>query len=285
MISLKRLLTESEATSNSVTWAKKFQSDLGLTAVAAAAMAANIQWESGFIPNRIQGAGVKTGTMADSGKVGYSWAQWTFGKRKIAFRNYVKQIFGIDINKTSATNDHAYSFLKYELRNPKNTLYDGKKSLNYHYLDLETFKKIKDVNTATQEFVAKYEIAGIPHLADRISLAIEILKYLSPSQSSKSKQTTPYIDVTYSDDNPPYADLLRNPVAERIVSVLKQSPGYFNDYEAWAEAAFMAIKTKVRYDQVKKLLKQDPYAYVKDFMDTSTKYHKQSIDTSYKSLT
>jgi len=112
--------------------------------------------------------------------------------------------------------------------------------------------------------------------------------FLAPllaSQSSKSKQITPYISVTYTLNNPPYADLLRNPVAERIVSVLKQSPGYFNDYEAWAEAAFMAIKTKVRYDQVKKLLKQDPYAYVKDFMDTSTKYHKQSIDTSYKSLT
>jgi len=100
-----------------------------------------------------------------------------------------------------------------------------------------------------------------------------------------AKPATPYIDVTYSEYNPPYADLLNNPRSERIASVLKQSPGTFNDYEAWAEAAFMAIKTKVKYAQVKKLLEQDPYAYVKDFMDTSTKYHKQSIDTSYKSLT
>lgn len=57
MISLKRLLTESEATDDSKIWAKQFQKDLELTAVAAAAMAGNIQHESGFIPNRIQKRG------------------------------------------------------------------------------------------------------------------------------------------------------------------------------------------------------------------------------------
>jgi hypothetical protein len=101
---------------------------------------------------------------------------------------------------------------------------------------------------------------------------------------SKSTQTTPYIDVTYTLNKPPYADLLRNPRAERIASVIKQSRGTFNDYEAWAEAAFMAIKTKSKYADVSKLLRRDAYKYVKEFMDTATKYHKQSIDTSYFSI-
>ena len=107
----------------------------------------------------------------------------------------------------------------------------------------------------------------------------------TPTQSPKSTQTTPYIDVTYTLDNPPYTDLLRNPIPKLIASVLKQSLGVFNDYEAWAEAAFMAIKTKSKYAQVKKELKKDPYVYVKSFMNTGTKYHKQPIDISYKSLT
>ena len=112
----------------------------------------------------------------------------------------------------------------------------------------------------------------------------------TPTRSPKSTQTTPYIDVTYTSDNPPYTDLLRNPIPKLIASVLKQSLGVFNDYEAWAEAAFMAIKTKSKYEQVKKELKNldiqlDPYEYVKSFMDTSKRYHKQPIDISYKTLT
>ena len=99
-----------------------------------------------------------------------------------------------------------------------------------------------------------------------------------------AKPATPYIDVTYTLNTPPYDDLLKNPRSERIASVIKQSRGIFDDYEAWAEAAFMAIKTKSKYARVTKILGQDAYKYVKNFMDTSTKYHKQSIDTSYKSL-
>ena len=275
MISLKRLLNESEATSDSVAWAKKFQTDLGLTAVAAAAMAGNIQHESGFISNRIQKRGeLKTGTLSDAGTGGYSWAQWTHKTRKKAFRDFVLTNFDVDINKTPATNKHAYAFLKHEIK-------------NYPGFDFDKFKQATNTAAATQYFVTKYEQAGKPHLDTRISIAKEILKklkLLNPSQSSKSKQTTPYIAVTYTLNTPPYADLLKNPVAERIASVIKQSWGTWDDYEAWAEAAFMAIGTKSKYAQVTKILGQDAYKYVKNFMDTSTKYHKQSIDTSYKSL-
>ena len=95
----------------------------------------------------------------------------------------------------------------------------------------------------------------------------------------------PYMSVTYTLDNPPYADLLKNPRAERIASVIKQSRGTFDDYEAWAEAAFMAIDTKSKYAQVSKILGIDALKYVKQFMDTDTKYHKQSINTSYMKIT
>jgi hypothetical protein len=98
-------------------------------------------------------------------------------------------------------------------------------------------------------------------------------------------QPTPYMSVTYSSDNPPYADLLKNPRAERIASVIKQSLGTFNDYEAWAEAAFAAIDTKLKYAQVSKILGIDALKYVKQFMDTSNKYHKQAINVSYKQIT
>jgi hypothetical protein len=274
MIRLRSLLTESDATADSISWAKTFQSELGLTAEASAAMAANIQHESGFIPNRLQGPGIKTGTMADSGKLGYSWAQWTFGPRKQAFRKFILNKFNIDINKQSATNKHAYAFLKSEIG-------------NYPGFNFDKFKRSTNLESATEYFVTKYEQAGKPMLAKRIEIAREILnkiKLLNPTQSPKSTQTTPDIDVTYTSDNPPYTDLLKNPIPKLIASVLKQSQGTFNDYEAWAEAAFMAIKTKSKYAQVTKILGRDAYEYVKSFMNTDTKYHKQAIDISYKSL-
>ncbi len=168
-----------EPSAKSVEWARKFKTDLGLTNAAAAAMAANIEHESSFLSDKIQnGFGPNTGTLNQSGGGGYSWAQWTFGKRKKAFRNYVKKNFGVDINKTPATDSQAYSFLKYELQNPKNTLYDNEESLKYHNLDLETFKKNKDVGSATEEFVTKYEMAGKPATEKRKKIAKKIYNNL-----------------------------------------------------------------------------------------------------------
>lgn len=97
----------------------------------------------------------------------------------------------------------------------------------------------------------------------------------------KSTQTTPYGAVTYSLNTPPYADLKANPTPVLIASVIKQSHGIFNDYEAWAEAAFAAIDTKLKYAQVTKILGQDALKYVKEFMDTSKRYHSRPIDISY----
>ena len=172
MIRLKHLLTETTI-DTAIYWAKTFQADLGLTPEAASAMAANIQHESEFLPHRIQGSGVKTGTLSDSGDLGYSWAQWTYPARKQAYRDHVLNKFKVDIKKKPATNMHAYSFLKNEIN-------------NHPGFNFDVFKKSKDINAATEDFVTNYEQAGKPMLKQRQAIAREILNKIKP----KSKQTT-----------------------------------------------------------------------------------------------
>ena len=166
MIRLKHLLTENTI-ETAIYWAKTFQADLELTPEAASAMAANIQHESGFLPHRIQGSGVKTGTMADSGNLGYSWAQWTYPARKQAYRDHVLNKFKVDIKKKPAQIIHAYSFLKSEID-------------NYPGFDFDVFKKSKDLDAATKDFVTNYEQAVTPMLKHRQELAREILNKIKP---------------------------------------------------------------------------------------------------------
>ena len=92
MIRLKHLLIETTI-DTAIYWAKTFQTDLGLTPEAAAAMAANIHHESEFIADRVQGTGVQRGTLKDAGNLGYSWAQWTHHTRKTKFINFIKSNF------------------------------------------------------------------------------------------------------------------------------------------------------------------------------------------------
>ena len=80
----------------------------------------------------------------------------------------------------------------------------------------------------------------------------------------------------------PYAELKSWPTPQFIAKIIKESKGNFDDYEAWAEAAFMAIKTLDMYNKVKAALGQDPYKYVASFMDVNEKYHIQAIGVSYK---
>lgn len=81
-----------------------------------------------------------------------------------------------------------------------------------------------------------------------------------------------------------YAKIESSTNAPDIAALIKQSKGTFNDDEAVAEAAFMAMAKTNIYDKVKSALGQDPYAFVKSFMSTSSSYHKQAIDTSYKKI-
>jgi len=179
MIRLKHLLTETTI-DTAVQWAKTFQADLGLTPEAASAMAANIQHESGFIADRLQGSGVQRGTLKDAGKLGYSWAQWTHDSRKTKFKDFVKFNFKTDITKTPALSKHAYAFLKYDVQTYKELKFD-----------FNLFKKSKDIDTATEDFVTKYEGAGKPKLKQRQAIAQEILNKIKPeSKQTAVKQTT-----------------------------------------------------------------------------------------------
>ena len=69
--------------------------------------------------------------------------------------------------------------------------------MNYHNLDLETFKKIKDINTATQEFVTKYEMAGKPMLTNRKALAQNILSRMLSSKTSNNVTPKTESNKTY----------------------------------------------------------------------------------------
>lgn len=82
--------------------------------------------------------------------------------------------------------------------------------------------------------------------------------------------------------NYPFDHLKNNPTPQFIAKIIKESKGTFNDNEAWAEAAFMAIKTPDMYNKVKVALGQDPYKYASSFMDVNEKYHIQAIGVSYK---
>ena len=84
--------------------------------------------------------------------------------------------------------------------------------------------------------------------------------------------------------NYPYDELKNNPTPEFIAKILKESRGSVNDNEAWAEAAFMAIKNMTMYDKVAKALGADPYKFVRDFINVSIKYHVQAIQVSYLQL-
>jgi hypothetical protein len=85
-------------------------------------------------------------------------------------------------------------------------------------------------------------------------------------------------------DTPNYATIENTRNGKTLADLLLKSKGYVNDDEAIAEAVFMAIAKFNVYDQVLKNLGQDPYKFVKSFMDTSKVYHKQSIDTSMAKL-
>jgi LysM repeat protein len=61
----------------------------------------------------------------------------------------------------------------------------------------DTNKKIKDINTATQEFVTKYEMAGKPMLTNRKALAQNILSRMLSSKTSNNVTPKTESNKTY----------------------------------------------------------------------------------------
>ncbi len=109
-----------------------------------------------------------------------------------------------------------------------------------------------------------------------------MMPFLLVSLWNNKSKTTPATPT--KSKNYPYDELKNNPTPEFIAKVLIDSRGTVNDNEAWAEAAFMAIKNMDMYNKVASALKTDPYKFVRSFMNVSTKYHVQAIDVSYLNL-
>jgi lipoprotein-anchoring transpeptidase ErfK/SrfK len=92
------------------------------------------------------------------------------------------------------------------------------------------------------------------------------------------------------EDESPYKKLKNNPSANDIAQVIKDSDKSFfgNDTEAYAEAAFFAIKNTSLYNKVKLILGADPFEFLKSFMDVSKPYQNEdsysTIENHYYKL-
>lgn len=105
--------------------------------------------------------------------------------------------------------------------------------------------------------------------------------------TQKKLFNTDKVVVPKTTKNYPYDKLLSNPSSEFIANIIKSSYGGLvgNDKEAWAQAAFSAIKSKEQYANVKKYLGEDPYEFIKSFMDTDEQYHRGlTVDQKYTKL-
>ena len=114
------------------------------------------------------------------------------------------------------------------------------------------------------------------------------LKQLLNEQNLK-----PYVSTNWLGTNTwNYTAIEKCKNAKDLAAILKKAKGFLRDDEAAAEAVFMAIanydtdinKVHYFYTEVTNNLGRIPYNYVKNFMDTSLKYHKQSIDISMKRI-
>ena len=122
---------------------QKLKGDLDITDVQAAGIVGNLIAESGLIPDRIEGAGVKKGLLAEAGGGGYSWAQWTSADRKKGFKDYALTK-GLNLDNSPATDDVAYGYLVEEI----STKYKG------FLKDLKTKTTVRDAAVST---LKKYE--------------------------------------------------------------------------------------------------------------------------------
>ena len=111
---------------------------------------------------------------------------------------------------------------------------------------------------------------------------IDISKYPDSIKTIESKIKSKN-NKSYTPDKFPYNKLNDNPSTKFIAWTIKKSDGGYigNDTEAYAEAAFNAIKTPQQYSEVAKYLGEDPYTFISKFMDTKTRYHTKSVHDRY----
>lgn len=116
--------------------------DLNITKEVAAGIVGNLWAESGLVPDRIQGSGMKRGTLPQAKNGGYGWAQYTHPSLKSDLIAFAKKK-GVDLNNQPMSDELNYEYLKHWVS--KNT---------------NKFKELKsqnDVKTATNYFLTQYE--------------------------------------------------------------------------------------------------------------------------------
>ncbi len=134
--------SDSQKTSKGVAIATKLVNDIGLSKEQAAGIVGNLQAESGLVPDRIQGSGMKRGLLSQAGSGGYGWAQYTHHSYKTDLINFAKDR-GTDLNTQPLTDELNYEYLKYWI---------SKKSSK-----LAALKSTLDVRSATDYFLKQYE--------------------------------------------------------------------------------------------------------------------------------
>ena len=141
--------------------------DLGLTKEQAAGVVGNLRAESGLVPDRIQGSGVKTGLIKDAvnksgGSKGYGWAQWTDPSFKEDFKKSAEAV-GVDLTKTPADIDVNYKYLVEWIQSKGNLNIPSEYGTIVAELGsnecsgLEGLKKTKSVREASTYFLGCYE--------------------------------------------------------------------------------------------------------------------------------
>lgn len=124
------------------TIAKRLVAELGLTREQAAGIVGNLWAESGLVPDRIQGSGMKRGVLPQAGNGGYGWAQYTHPSLKTDLINFAKGK-GVDLNTQPLTDEMNYEYLKHWI---------AKNQSRFNAL-----KSTTDLRGATDYFLKQYE--------------------------------------------------------------------------------------------------------------------------------
>ena len=189
-------------TQHVVDTAKELKVKLGLKDLQAAAMAGNLVAESGMVPNRIQGAGGKTGTQRQSGGLGYSYSQWTYWARKRALAKYAKDNHGITLDD-NMTHAAAIGFLIAELMGPVE--YKNKKGETVTYNDfsgmLSGIKSQKTIDDASDYIMVEY-LAPKNQSAEKKQKRRDISNIiLNRMNTATTSDTSTQLDLTVPDIN------------------------------------------------------------------------------------
>ena len=135
-------VSDSQKAQKGAVIAKKLIADLGLTREQAAGVVGNLWAESGLIPDRIQGSGMKRGVLPQAGNGGYGWAQYTHPSLKTDLINFAKGK-GVDLNTQPLTDEMNYEYLKHWIAKNQSRF--------------SALKSIGDVRSATDYFLKQYE--------------------------------------------------------------------------------------------------------------------------------